>query len=204
MHTFPGIDYFALGRQMDVSSWDNYPQWRGDDRDVGISAATSFKHDLMRGVCGQKPFLMMESCPGAVNWDDVNTLPPPGTVLYQSMQAIAHGSDSVQYFQFRKGRGSSEQYHGAIIGHDNSDKTRIFREVSEVGQTLKDISEVCGSAPESKVALIYNWDNTWILDQAMFGDNRDKKYIETIKDHYAAWKSLGYDVLSRRRRSRRS
>ena len=194
MEFFPGIDYFKFAKLLDRVSWDNYPAWTGDARDAEAALRASLHHDLMRGVGGQKPFMMMESSPSAVNWHTINRLRKPGVLMLQSLQAIAHGSDTVQYFQFRKGLGSCEQYHGAIIGHDNSDKTRIFREVSEVGQTLKDISEVCGSAPESKVALIYNWDNTWILDQAMFGDNRDKKYIETIKDHYAAWKSLGYDV----------
>ena len=105
---------------MDVVSWDNYPRWKNDERDTDISLWTGFRHDLMRGTGGQKPFLMMESCPGAVNWDDVNTLPPPGTVLYQSLQAIAHGSDSVQYFQFRAGRGGSEQFHGSILPPDGS------------------------------------------------------------------------------------
>ena len=34
MGTFTGLDYYALGRAMDISSWDNYPDWRGDERDL--------------------------------------------------------------------------------------------------------------------------------------------------------------------------
>ena len=194
MDFFPGIDYFKFGKLLDRASWDNYPPWTGDERDKESALHASIMHDIIRGVGGQKPFLMMESSPSAVNWHTINPLRRPGILMLQGLQAIAHGSDTVQYFQFRKGRGSSEQYHGAIIGHDNSDKTRVFREVSEVGQTLAQISEVCGSAPESKIALIYDWDNFWILNEAQFGNNQDKKYIQTVKDHYAALKSLGHQV----------
>ena len=40
--------------------------------------------------------------------------------MLASMQAVAHGSDSVQYFQWRKGRGGSEKFHGAVVDHDLS------------------------------------------------------------------------------------
>ena len=194
MDFFPGIDYFKFGKLLDRASWDNYPPWTGDARDAESALHASIMHDIIRGVGGQKPFMMMESSPSSVNWHTLNPLRRPGILMLQGLQAIAHGSDTVQYFQFRKGRGSSEQYHGAIIGHDNSDRTRIFREVSEVGAALSKISEVCGSAPESKIALIYDWDNFWILNEAQFGNNQDKKYIQTVKDHYAALKALGHQV----------
>lgn len=194
MDFFPGIDYFKFGKLLDRASWDNYPPWMGDERDAESALHASAMHDIIRGVGGQKPFMMMESSPTAVNWHSINTLRKPGVLMLQGLQAIAHGSDTVQYFQFRKGLGSSEQFHGAIIGHDNSDQTRVFREVSEVGAVLKKISAVTGSAPESKIALIYDWDNLWILNDAQFGNNQDKKYISTLKDHYAAFKALGHQV----------
>ena len=56
--------------------------------------------------------------------------------MLSSMQALAHGSDSVQYFQWRKGRGSYEKFHGAVLDHKNGSNTRVFREVSEVGRRL--------------------------------------------------------------------
>ena len=194
MHTFPGIDYFDLGRAMDVVSWDNYPRWKNDERDMGISAATSFRHDLMRGTGGQKPFLMMESCPGAVNWDDVNTLPPPGTVLYQGLQAIAHGSDSVQYFQFRAGRGGSKQFHGSILPPDGSTDTRAFQEVCEVSAALEKLAPVCGSVTRNPVALVYDWHSRWALDYAWMGHRFHQKYEETLIAHHTALSAAGYGV----------
>ncbi len=37
--------------------------------------------------------------------------------MASSMQAVAHGANSVQYFQFRKSRGSTEKFHGAVVDH---------------------------------------------------------------------------------------
>ena len=194
MGTFPGLDYFALGRAMDIASWDNYPAWTGDERDVDAARISAFRHDLMRGVCDQKPFLMMESSPSAVNWHTVNPLRKPGTVTYQGLQAVAHGSDTVQYFQFRKGRGSFEKFHGAVVSHDEREDNRVYREVCGVGEKLSRLCAVLGSAPENRVAVIYDWENRWALDDARFGLNEDKGYELAVRAHHAALMRAGYGV----------
>ena len=194
MGTYGGIDYFHLGRALDVVSWDNYPTWHGDDRDARVLMDTAFCHDLMRGTGGQKPFMMMESSPSAVNWHEVNRLRQPGVLMLQGMQAVAHGSDSVQYFQFRKGQGGAEKYHGAVVDHVGTRETRVFREVTAVGQRLAALSALTGSAPESKIALIFDWENRWALENAAFGHRKHQRYEETIHAHYRALKGLGYDV----------
>ena len=193
MSTFPGIDYFALGKLMDRASWDNYPVWTGTEQDVQVGAHTAFNHDLMRGVGDGKPFLMMESSPGPVNWQQVNALRRPGTVLLQGLQAIAHGSDSVQYFQFRKSRGSSEKFHGAVADHAGHEDTRTFRDVVQVGETLQKLKDVAGSAPENKIALLYDWENRWALEDAKFG-LVDKGYEKTVRDHHASLYREGFGV----------
>ena len=65
--------------------------------------------------------------------------------LLSSMQGLAHGADSVLYFQWRKGRGASEKFHGAVVDHCGHENTRVFREVSEVGETLNKLKEIQGS-----------------------------------------------------------
>ena len=69
-----------------------------------------------------------------------------------SLQAVALGSDTVQYFQWRKGRGSFEQYHGAVVDHLGTNDTRVFKEVAELGETLKKLSDVQGSVTKAEVA----------------------------------------------------
>lgn len=81
-------------------------------------------HDIMRSLKNQ-PFLLMESTPSQVNWKPVNKLKRPGMHLLSSLQAVAHGSQSVCYFQWRKGRGAAEQFHGAVVDHDGRGDTRV-------------------------------------------------------------------------------
>ena len=74
----------------------------------------------------------MESCLYATNWKPINKLKKPGMLLAGSLQAVAHGSDSVLYFQLRQSQGASEKFHGAVIDHYGKEDTRVFREVTEV------------------------------------------------------------------------
>jgi len=195
MHVYPGINYFELAKYLDVVSWDNYPMWTGDARDKDISLESAFKHDLMRGTGFNKPFMMMESSPSATNWQGINRLRKPGVLLFQGLQAIAQGSDTVQYFQFRKGRGSSEKFHGAVISHDCSKENRIYKEVAEVGATLKKLAAITGSGTENEIALVYDWENRWILEDAQFGINDGGKgYFETVLTHYNALVKNGFGV----------
>lgn len=54
MGTFKDLDYFEWAKEMDVVSWDNYP---GMDTPPSFTAMC---HDLMRGIGGNKPFMLME------------------------------------------------------------------------------------------------------------------------------------------------
>ena len=82
----------------------------------------------------------MESTPSSVSWRSHNPLKRPGMHMLSSMQAVAHGADSVQYFQWRKSRGGYEKFHGAVVDHKNGSDTRTFREVTEVGKRLEHLS----------------------------------------------------------------
>ena len=194
MYHFNEVDYFKLGREMDVASWDNYPVWKGDERDVAVSRDSAFWHDVIRGVGGQKPFLLMESSPSSVNWQPINRLRMPGTLMYQGMQAIAHGSDSVQYFQFRAGRGGSEQYHGAVIDRTGTNRTRTFREVAQVGQRLTDLKCLAGTQTRNEIALLFDWNVRWALDKASLLHKGNQKYLKTVQSFHNALCTLGYGV----------
>jgi len=133
MRMFGGLDYRKMAPHMDVVSWDNYPPFHNDWETLEDTAfETAFQHALMRSLKRDVPFMMMESAPGLVNWQNVNKVKRPGIHRLACLQAVACGSDSVQYFQWRKGRGSYEQFHGAVVDHLGTDDTRIFREVAEV------------------------------------------------------------------------
>lgn len=194
MPGFYYINYNDFAPYIDVASWDTYPDWHSPDSSVPYHNA--FWNDFFRSL-KQRPFMLMENCPGATNWKDINKLKRPGMDRTAALQSIAHGSDTVQYFQFRKSRGSSEKFHGAVVDHVGNDQTRVFRAVSDIGATLKAIDEVCGSMPNAKAAIIYDWDNRWALEDAQFTYKRDKKYHSTLIDYYRVlWeRTVSVDIV---------
>ena len=183
MPSFEPIDYRAMAKVMDVASVDSYPSWHSPQHDR-TPYRTAFWFDFFRTI-KHRSFLLMESAPGTVNWRDFNKLKRPGMDRRRALQAIAHGSDSVQYFQWRKGRGGAEKFHGAVVDHVGNEHTRIFRAVAETGKTLKAIDEVCGTAIKSRVAIIYDWENRWALENSSFFAKDDKKYSFTCEEYYA-------------------
>ena len=157
MGTYKGLDYFKWAKEMDIVSWDNYPAY-----DTPWSM-TAMRHDLMRGLKGQ-PFMLMEQTPSQQNWQPYNSLKRPGQMRAQSYQTIAHGSDTIQFFQLRRSVGACEKFHGAVIAHVGHENTRVFREVAQLGKELKELDCILGSDNPSKVGIIFDWDNYWALE----------------------------------------
>lgn len=191
---YEGLDYFKFRDILDFASWDCYPQWHSGDQEAAASEA-GFWHDFYRCL-KNRPFFLMESTPSMVNWHPYNKPKRPGMDVLSSLQAVAHGSDSVQYFQFRKSRGSCEKLHGAVVGHDGTEHTRVFRSVAKTGSILKTIDEVCGTAVKSDVALLLDWENMWALNDAQ-GYARDpsvKDYFGTLYAYESVLSRMGVNL----------
>ena len=189
MGTFKDLDYFKWAKEMDIVSWDNYPSWhKKDEYTTAVDGA--MQHDLMRSI-RKAPFLLMESCPSATNWKPINKLKKPGMHLAASLQAVAHGSDSVLYFQLRQSQGASEKFHGAVIDHYGGDDTRVFREVTEVGEALEQIREIVGSEIKCQAAVLYDRENDWALKDAQGPRNEDMHYQECVQKQYRALRRKG-------------
>ncbi len=181
-----GLDYNRFKDVLDFASWDSYPEWHSGDQER-TAQTTAFWHDFYRSL-KNRPFLLMESTPSKVNWKPVNKPKRPGMDTLSSIQAVAHGSDSVMYFQWRKSRGGSEKMHGAVVDHLGSGDTREFLSVKRTGEILKKIDEIAGTVTKAEAAVIYDWENMWALDDCQ-GYSKDKKYTDTCYSyHRALWK----------------
>lgn len=195
MRLFDGLDYRKMAPELDVISWDNYPDFHNDRESFGETMReTAFQHAVMRSLKRGKPFMMMESTPSLVNWHAVNKLKRPGVHRLACLQAVACGSDTVQYFQWRKGRGSFEQFHGAVVDHLGTDDTRVFREVSEVGESLKKLAPVAGTLVKTKAALLFDWDNRWAIRDVKALATETKRYEETCREIWEEFLKLGVDM----------
>ena len=176
MGTFKGLDYFKWAKEMDLVSWDNYPSYNTPWSLVAMT------HDLMRGL-KQQPFMLMEQTPSQQNWQPYNSLKKPGQMRAQSYQTIAHGADTIQYFQLRRSIGACEKFHGAIIEHVGHEDTRVFRETAALGAELAQLSDIIGTQTQAQVAVIFDWDNYWALEYTS-GPTVDLKYVEQIHRYY--------------------
>ena len=190
MQYYKELDYSKLKDCVDFISWDSYPEWHTSAQsNEMVACGTAFLHDSMRSYL-HKPFLLMENTPSLTNWKPINKLKRPNMNKTSSLQAIAHGSDSVLYFQLRKSRGSSEKFHGAVIDHAGHENTRVFREVADLGACLKKLDRIVGSRTNSEVAVIYDVENFHGLNQAQGFQMHNTKYDETlIKHYYPFWKN---------------
>lgn len=196
---FQSLDYSKFAKHLDVISWDAYPAWHNDwETTADLASKVGFINDLYRSL-KQQPFLLMESTPSAVNWHEVNKAKRPGMHLLSSIQMLAHGSDSVLYFQWRKSRGSSEKFHGAVVDHDNSSNNRVFKEVAQVGETLAKLSDIVGTNRISDVAILYDWESNWALNDAQGFAMQTKRYPQTLQEHYRSFweQDIPVDIITK-------
>ncbi|MFA9557704.1 beta-galactosidase [Evansella sp. AB-rgal1] len=192
MGTYPELDYFKWGKEMDVVSWDNYP---GIDTPVSLTAMT---HDLMRGLKGGQPFMLMEQTPSQQNWQPYNSLKRPGVMRLWSYQAVAHGADTVMFFQLRRSVGACEKYHGAVIEHVGHENTRVFRETTQLGMELKQLCEgLIDARIEAKVAIVFDWENRWAIDLSS-GPSVSLDYVKEVHKYYKAMydQNIPVDMIS--------
>lgn len=189
MGTYKGLDYFKWAKEMDIVSWDNYPRYDTPWSHVAMT------HDLMRGL-KNKPFMLMEQTPSQQNWQPYNSLKKPGQMRAQSYQTLAHGSDTIQFFQLRRSVGASEKFHGAVIEHVGSENTRVFREVKQLGEELQQLDGLLGAENRSKVGIIFDWDNYWALEYTS-GPNKDLTYVDQIHQYYRYFydKNISVDMI---------
>ena len=192
MYDYQGLNYHKFADVVDIISWDNYPQWH-KKQEYLTAMDDGMQHDIMRSI-QRKPFLLMESCPAATNWQPISKLKKPGMLKAASLQAIAHGSDSVLYFQLRQSQGSSEKFHGAVIDHYGGDDTRVFKEVTNLGSDLECLAEITGTETKAKVAVVFDWENRWALEDAQGPRNEGLFYKETVEKSYYAFRKQGLDV----------
>ena len=199
MKRFWDIDYRVLAKKLDAISWDSYPAFHNDREsyhDTMIDSA--FDNALMRSMKKDRPFMLMESAPGHVNWMEYNKLKRPGVHEQFAIQTVACGSDTVQYFQIRQSRGAAEQFHGAVISHLGVPDTRVFKEVAATGDVLKRLSGIEGSVMKNKAAIVFEWDNWWALENAGGLSRRTKNYDKTCEGYWIRLMEYGVeaDIIS--------
>ncbi|NQT51097.1 beta-galactosidase trimerization domain-containing protein, partial [bacterium] len=81
----------------------------------------------------------------------------------------------------------------AVVDHTVTEDSRVFRDVAELGQCLEKLDDVVGTTVHPDVAVVYDWENAWAIDDAA-GPRHDKGYLPTCQRHYRAFWKRGVPV----------
>ena len=194
MYNYTGLDYSRFADSLDFISWDNYPAWGTgfDGDDVLVAADNAMEHDYFRAM-KNKPFILMESCPEATNWQPLSHLKRPGVMEAGSLEAVAHGADGALFFQMRHGRGGFEKFHGALLDTSGRE-TRTIKEASELGKKLELLSDVKGSVNKPRIAIINDTQSRWAMEGAAGPRNKGLHYRDNLRRVYLGIRRCGFDV----------
>lgn len=192
MGFYKPLDYQKWAHSMDFVSWDNYPAYGDTPEQAAMT------HDLMRGLKQGMPFALMEQTPSVSNWHIYCALKRPGVMRLWSYQAVAHGSDTVMFFQMRRSIGACEKYHGALIDHAGHENTRVFGEMSALGEELEKLEGMLlGGRMNAKAAIVMDWDNWWAAEYSA-GPSKLINYPEELLAYYRAFyrHNIPVDMIS--------
>jgi beta-galactosidase len=190
MGFFDGFDHYILSQPLTFASWDDYVGTGHVDPDYNGLA-----HDLTRGFKRQN-FWVMETQPGAVNWAPVNNFLNRGEARAMAWQAIGHGADDVNYWQWRSALNGQEQYHGILLGPDGT-PAPFYDEVSQTAHEFAQVENVFrDTSVVSEVALLHSYDSRWAIDFQKHTQKYDQ--IDLLKSYYHALRRLSQsmDVIS--------
>ncbi|SEI14213.1 MULTISPECIES: beta-galactosidase [unclassified Leifsonia] len=175
------LDYWTWAPEMDVIANDHYLDHRLDDPTLELA----FAADTTRGLAGGRPWMLMESSTGAVNWQPHNLAKHPGELTRNALTHVARGADAVCFFQWRASLQGSEKFHSALLPHAGTDSA-VWREVLELGELLGRLEEVTGTTVTAEVALLFSWESWWAAD----GENRPSHALGYLDQVHAAYQAL--------------
>jgi len=158
MGWFNAYDHYAVAQDLDFASWDDY---------IGTGqmdpAENGARHDLTRGFL-RKNFWVMETQPGFVNWSPDNNALDRGEVRAMAWNAIGHGSEAVEYWQWRSALNGQEQYHGTLVGADGK-PVPLYSEVQQLGADFENAGDALAETTvESEVAILQDYESRWAID----------------------------------------
>jgi beta-galactosidase len=99
-----------------------------------------------------------------VNWSPDNNALNKGEVRAMAWNAIGHGSEAVEYWQWRSALNGQEQYHGTLVGADGT-PVPLYSEVKQIGTDFDKAAPVlAGTTVDSEVAILQNYPSRWAIN----------------------------------------
>jgi beta-galactosidase len=134
----------------------------------------------------------METQPGAVNWSPLNNFLNRGEARAMAWQAIGHGADDVNYWQWRSALNGQEEIHGVLVGPDGT-PVPFYDEASQTAHEFAKVeSSFRGTQPLSQVALLYSYDSHWAIQFQKHTEKYDD--VGLLKSYYRALRQISQSV----------
>ena len=178
------LDAWAWGTEADVVAVDHYLDSPGPDGHADIA----FCGDRARSWGNGRPWLLMEQATSLIYAGDRVLAKEPGRMLRDSMGYLARGSDSVLFFQWRASPAGAEMLHAAMVPHAGPD-SRVFREVTELGEAVARLGEVAGSTVRAEAAVVWDADSWWAMENQRFIPASLSYLAEVRAGHGTLWRA---------------
>lgn len=183
-------DFHNEFKDLDFVSYDNYPTTSIPDNTEELYSH-AFHLDLMRGI-KRSNFWIMEQLSGGLGcWAPMSKAPAPGMIAGYSLQAMAHGADTVLHFRWRTAVSGAEMHWHGLLDHSNIPGRR-FKEFAGLCKRVKEFDFMDGTEIESDVAILYSAEDEWAfkIQPQTYGMN----YLEQLKLIHSAFTRLGLNV----------
>jgi beta-galactosidase len=183
-------DFYEEFSQLDFVSYDNYPTTKIPENPEECYTH-SFHLDLMRGVKRQDFWIMEQLSGGLGSWSPMSRTPSPGMIEGYSLQALAHGADTVLHFRWRTAVSGAEMHWHGLIDHSNVPGRR-FEEFAHLCKTVEKLGFVENTVIKAKVAILYSPENEWAFKIQPQTDGMS--YFEQLKLLHGAFSKYGLNV----------
>ncbi|NEG88945.1 beta-galactosidase [Bifidobacterium aerophilum] len=152
------MDYAQWAGEVDFVSNDHYFHEGESHLDELVCSDA-----LMSSLALGKPWYLMEHSTSAVQWKPVNARKCHGELVRDALAHVAMGADAINFFQWRQSASGAEAFHSAMVPHAGED-SKIFREVCELGATLRELSDAGLQGSELKrsdTAILFSAESEW-------------------------------------------
>lgn len=187
-------DFYETFETLDFVAYDNYPTTVLPENKEELYSH-SFHLDLMRGI-KQKNFWIMEQLSGGLgSWTPMSPTLQPGMLAGYSMQAFAHGADTVVHFRWRTAVSGAEMFWHGLIDHSNVPGRR-YEEFCGLCKKAEKLEEIQGARFHNRVALLYSSEQEYAFKiQPQVEGMHYFTQLKAYHDAFTAW-GVGVDIIN--------
>lgn len=187
-------DFYDMFETLDFVSYDNYPTTAlpNDEEEL---YSHSFHLDLMRGIKRDNFWIMEQLSGGLGSWMPMSPTLQPGMLKGYSLQAFAHGADTVVHFRWRTAVSGAEMFWHGILDHSNV-AGRRYEEFCQLCKKAEQLQEISGARFENKVALLYSSEQEYAFKiQPQVEGMHYFTQLKAYHDAFTAW-GVGVDIIN--------